>query len=487
MRYFIGIDLGTSSVKSLLTDENGTVISISQREYDIQKPETSWAEQDLNLLWRATAETLKEITSKNATIKNKILGIGYSGQMHGLVALDKNNELVRPAIIWADQRSQSAINFISKKIPDYREITFNSLSTGFLIASLVWLRENEPENYEKISHVMLPKDYIRFRMCGELGTEVSDASATCAFDVKNRVWAWEIINALNLDKKIFVKSHNSCEIAGRVNKKCSEETGLPEGILIVYGGGDTLVQTIGNGVTDSMISNIGTASQLLCPINEPLHDKEFRTNTFCHVDENQWLIMGANLTGGVALKWLRGILEMKSYDEMTELALESEIGAKNLYFLPYLNGERTPWNDPKAKGIFFGLNLEHGRKEIIRAVMEGIIFAQRETLEIFSRMGLKFNRVVVSGGGARSEAFKKIIASVLKCEVATNKVQEQGCIGAAILSMVGTGTYGSIQEACRKIIIFDEKVTSPNKECEKIYDEKFAKFHEIYPANKKLF
>ena len=477
MRYFIGIDLGTSSVKSLLTDENGTVISISQREYDIQKKESSWAEQDMNLLWNSTAETLQEIINKNSSLKNQISGIGYSGQMHGLVALDKNYKLVRPAIIWADQRSQSAINFITEKIPDYRNTTFNSLSTGFLIASLIWLRENEPENYEKISHVMLPKDYIRFKMCGELGTEVSDASATAAFDVKNREWAWDMINKLNLDKNLFVKCHNSCEVAGS----------LPENIQIVYGGGDTLVQTIGNGVIDSMISNIGTASQLLCPVNQPLHDSEFRTNTFCHVTENQWLIMGANLTGGVALKWLRGILDINSYDEMTNLALQSEVGAKNLYFLPYLNGERTPWNDPNAKGIFFGLNLEHGRKEFIRAVMEGIIFAQRETLEIFSKMGLKFNRVVVSGGGARSEAFKNIIASVLKCEVVTNKVKEQGCIGAAILSMVGTGTYSNIREACKKIVVFDEKITSPNSEWEKIYDEKFAKFHEIYPANKKLF
>ena len=484
MRYFIGIDLGTSSVKSLLMSETGDVIGIAQREYDILKANTSWAEQDMDSLWLKTCETLQELTGK---FKHNIAGIGYSGQMHGLVMLDKDNHPIRRAIIWADQRSGNEIEFISRVIPDYRNITFNSLSTGFLAASLIWVREHEPDNYSKIAHVMLPKDYIRFKMSGELGTDLSDASGTGIFDMQRRNWSTEMIRELELDPKIFVSVHDSCEIAGQVNKECSDLTGLPEGVNLVYGGGDTLVQTIGNGVTDltkSLISNIGTASQLLCPVNQPLHDKEFRTNTFCHVVKNQWLLMGANLNGGVALKWLKNILEAPDYNYMTDLALQSEPGAKNLLFLPYLNGERTPYNDPEARGVFLGLSLVHSRKELIRSVMEGIIFSQRETLEIFSQIGLKFSRVIASGGGAKSEAFKSIIASTLKCEVLTNSITEQGCIGAAILAAVGTGTFSSIHEACNTIVKFDERVTYPDKDLTKRYDELFARFHRIYPATK---
>ena len=488
LRYFIGIDIGTSSVKSLIIDENGNLIGISQREYDIIKPQQSYSEQDMNILWSATSETLRDLMTSNSSIKNKISGIGFSGQMHGLVMLDKNGKLIRNAIIWADQRSQNSIEKITNIFPTYRNITFNSLSTGFLISSLIWIRDNEPKNYEKIFHVMLPKDYIRYKICGELGTDYSDASGTGIFDIEKQNWAYEIIEALGIDKNIFVECHEASEIAGRVSEICSNETGLNKGIPVVYGGGDTLVQALGNGINDNvLISNIGTASQLLCLSNIPLHDKFFRTNTFCHVEKNKWLLMGANLSGGVALKWLKNILGCNSYSEMTELALKAEAGSKGLIFLPYLNGERTPHNDPNARGIFFGLSLSHGRNEIIRSTMEGIIFAQRETFEIFKQMGLNFNRVIASGGGARSEAFKKILASSLNCEVITNRINEQGCVGAAILSMTGTKTFSSIKEACEKIISFNDEVIKPNLEQSKIYDELFTKFQKIYPSNKGNF
>lgn len=488
MRYFIGVDLGTSSVKSLLMNETGQVLGISSREYDIIKQKSSWAEQDINLLWQKTSETLSELANKFYSIKHNIIGLSFSGQMHGLIALDKNLIPVRNAIIWADQRSRESINFIERVIPDYREIIFNSLSTGFLAASLIWIRENEPGNYEKINYIMLPKDYIRFKICGELGTEISDASGTGLFDTAKREWAFDIIKKLNLDSKIFVPCKNSWDIAGELNKECADLTGLPEKIAIIYGGGDTLVQAIGNGlINSSLISNIGTASQLLCAVNRPLHDKKFRTNTFCHAVPNKWLLMGANLTGGVALKWLRNILGIPDYETMTNLALESEPGAKDLLFLPYLNGERTPYNDPNARAIFSGLNMNHGQKEFIRAVMEGIIFAQRETLEIFSEMGLNFSRVISSGGGAKSAAFREIIANVLKCEVITNKIHEQGCIGAAILAATGTGTFKTINEACENIIKFDDSITFPDPEKMKVYDEIFTRYKKIYPANKNLF
>ncbi|MBQ7577458.1 MAG: xylulokinase [Synergistaceae bacterium] len=488
MRYFIGVDLGTSSVKSLLMDENGQTLGIASREYDIIKQNSSWAEQKINFLWRKTSETLSELASKFNSLKNSITAMSFSGQMHGLIALDKNFTPVRNAIIWADQRSRDSINYIERTAPDYREKIFNSISTGFLAASLIWIRDNEPENYEKIKYVMLPKDYIRFKICGEIGTEISDASGTGLFDVIKHEWAYDVIAKLNLDPKIFVPCKNSSDLAGKLNKVCARLTGLPEGISIIYGGGDTLVQAIGNGARENiLISNIGTASQLLCAIHKPMHDKDFRTNTFCHVIQNQWLLMGANLTGGAALKWLKKVLGIKDYETMTNLALESEPGAKDLLFLPYLNGERTPYNDPQARAIFFGLNMNHGQKEFIRAAMEGIIFAQRETLEIFRGMGLNFSQVIVSGGGAKSAAFREIIANVLKCIVITNKISEQGCIGAAILAAVGSGTFRTIYEACDKIIKFGDSIAIPDPKKMSLYDEIFARFQKIYPANKNLF
>ena len=488
MRYFLGVDLGTSSVKSLLMDEDGVVAGIAQRGYDIQKPEPSWAEQDMDLLWDATAETLRELTGKFPSLKGQIVGIGFSGQMHGLVMLGTDGKPVRPALIWADQRSQDAIAHISASAPHYRETTLNSLSTGFLLCSLLWVREHEPEVYEKIRHVMLPKDYIRWRMCGELGTDCSDASGTAAFDTAKRQWAWDMIRQLGLDEGFFVPCHESWEVAGQITRRCAEETGLPEGVPVVHGGGDTLVQAVGNGLAEGdLISNIGTASQLLCLADRPLHDPEFRTNTFCHAVPERWLLMGANLTGGVALKWLKGILGMESYEQMTELAFRAEPGSGGVVFLPYLNGERTPWNDPDARGIFFGLSLKHGREELVRAVMEGIILAQRETLEIFRQMGLSFHRVIASGGGARSPLFRKIIASALSCTVRTSAVQEQGCVGAAILAAVGTGTFSGIGEACSHIVRFEGEATEPDPEWTERYDAAFAKFHALYPANRRLF
>lgn len=492
MRYYLGIDLGTSSVKSLLMGEDGSVVGIRQKEYDIHKIRQEYAEQDMEQLYEAASSTIRDLTSAYPAEAGALAGIGYSGQMHGLVMLDQQDRLVRDAIIWADQRSQDAIDRIYSLVPkdEFRAVTLNSLSTGFLVSSLMWVKEHEPDNYEKIRRVMLPKDYIRFRMCGEFGTDMSDASSTVIFDTAGRTWAFDLIRRIGLEESFFPKCHESYEIAGTVTRRCAEETGLKEGIPIVYGGGDTLVQAVGNGITGegTLISNIGTASQLVCLSGTPVHDPQYRTNTFCHVADRMWLIMGANLSGGVSLKWLKNnVLQMNSYDEMTDLADTVPAGSDGLLFLPYLSGERTPWNDPNARGIFFGLSLKHERKELIRAVMEGIIFAQRGSLEIFREMGLSFNRVIASGGGARSRVFKSVIASQFDCEVVTSTVREQGCVGAAIIAAVGTGAYRDYREACGRIVHFSDEVTEPDPEDTKVYNERYEVFRQLYPASRKLF
>lgn len=492
MGYLLGIDIGTSSVKSLLMDEEGHVAAIAQKEYDIIKPKQSWAEQEMGQLWEAAAWTIRSVIGQCPQVKGDISGISYSGQMHGLVMLDKAGREVRNTIIWADQRSAQSIERIYQAVPreEYQAVTLNALSTGFLVSSLVWVRDHEPEQYEKICKVMLPKDYIRFRMCGQMGTDVSDASSTVIFDTAGRQWAWDLIRRTGLEESFFVPCYESDQIAGAVSKECARETGLPEGIPVVYGGGDTLVQALGNGVIQPgmAISNIGTASQLVTVSDRPVYDKEFRTNTFCHVGKDQWLLMGANLSGGISLKWLKNnILEMESYDAMTDLAEQSAPGSDGLFFLPYLSGERTPWNDPDARGIYFGLSLKHGRADMIRAAMEGIIYAQRSSLKIFQGMGLSFERVVASGGGANSRVFRQILADQFGCRVVTSLVREQGCVGAAILAGVGTGVFADQREACERIVRFSEQVTEPEEKRRELYEERFSVFEKLYPANKELF
>lgn len=492
MGYLLGIDVGTSSVKSLLMDEDGTVAGIAQKEYDMIKPRQSWAEQEMGQLWEATAWTLRSLMAQCPQAREGISGISYSGQMHGLVMLDKEGKEVRNTIIWADQRSSKAIDRIYEIVPreEYESVTLNALSTGFLVSSLVWVRDQEPENYERIHKVMLPKDYIRFRMCGELGTDMSDASSTVIFDTAARQWAWDLIRRIGLEESFFVTCHESSEIAGTVSEACARETGLPEGVPIAYGGGDTLVQALGNGMTrpGMAISNIGTASQLVTISKRPVYDKDFRTNTFCHVDGRRWLLMGANLSGGVSLKWLKNnVLAMESYEAMTDLAEQSLPGSDGLFFLPYLSGERTPWNDPNARGIYFGLGLKHERADMIRAAMEGIIYAQKCSLEIFREMGLSFERVIASGGGANSRVFRQIIADQFGCEVVTNLVKEQGCVGAAILAGVGVGVFSDYEEACSWIVRFGDEVTEPNASNHKLYEERFQVFARLYPSNRELF
>ena len=299
---------------------------------------------------------------------------------------------------------------------------------------------------EKIRYVVFPKDYIRYKMCGEIGTDMSDASSGAIFDTKKRDWAWGLIEKLQMPKEIFPECHEAYEAAGTVNKECAEQTGLKEGIKIAYGGGDTLMQGVGNGIIRPGIlaANIGTSCQISGGFNEPLYDEKFRTNTFCHVKEDLWMLMGAHLSGGVALKWLmNNILEMGSYDEMTSLAATVPAGSEGLVFLPYLSGERTPYNDPNAKGIYFGMTLKHERAHMIRSTMEGIVFGLRTSIEIFKDLGIEYHKIIASGGGARGKLFLEMQADIFDCEIYTNQGNEQACIGAAITAAIAAGEFGN--------------------------------------------
>ena len=492
MNYYLGVDIGTSSVKSLLMDATGNIAGTSQIGYDIIKSSLKYAEQHMEELWEATKRTISDIVKRYPVESAKIQGISYSGQMHGLVMVDKDGRPIRNAIIWADQRSAGEIEKIYQTVGKdaYRSVALNSLSTGFLISSLMWVKEHEPENYEKIHTVMFPKDYIRYRMCGGLGTDMSDASSGAIFDTRNRQWAWELIEKLGMNKEIFPECRESSEIAGEVTEDCAASTGLKAGIKIAYGGGDTLMQGVGNGIIapGTLAANIGTACQLSGGFHEPVYDKEFRTNTFCHVKKDLWMLMGAHLSGGVAMKWLMNqILDMGSFDEMTALASTVPAGSEGMVFLPYLSGERTPYNDPDAKGIYFGMTLKHTRAHMIRSTMEGIVFGLRSSIEIFKGLGIEYHKIIASGGGARGRLFLQMQADIFDCDIYTNQGSEQAGIGAAITAAVACGEYKDYQEACAKLVHMKDEAVSPIRENQKHYEEQFAVYRELYRHNQDLF
>ena len=492
MEYFVGIDLGTSSVRAVAVDPDGNASAAGQCEYDIQKPELDRAEQDMDQLWEATVQAIRKMLAEKPEIRDEVRGIGFSGQMHGLVMVDREIRPVGNAIIWADQRSAEQIRHIYGTVPEeeFAKVFENRLSTGFLLPSLVWVREKEPARYEKIYKVMLPKDYIRYRICGELGTDASDACSTGMWDMKARAWAFDILKKLDIPAEYLVESHESYEKAGTVTKECAERTGLKEGTFVAFGGGDSLMMELGNGMIRGglMASTIGTACHLTCALDAPTYDPKLRTNTWCHGGEHLWSIMGAHLSGGVALKWLKNnILGAQSFDAMTALASEVPAGSEGLLFLPYLNGERTPHNDPNAKAVYLGMTLRHDKRHMIRSTMEGIVYSMKESYAIFRSLGIRGDRIIAAGGGAKSPLFRQIQADMYDCPIYINQGKEQASIGAAMTAAVGSGYYKDYEEACARMVHLSPEVTEPIPENVKRYEEEFQRFKEIYFANKALF
>lgn len=492
MSSLMGIDLGTSSVKTLIMSASGKVLSLAQKGYDIESIEPGFAEQNIDTLCDAAFQTVQAAIKKERIIPDDIAGVGFSGQMHGLVLLDNDNKPIRNAIIWADQRSGAQIDEIYSIIPkdEFRKITLNSPSAGFYICSLLWVRAHEPETFKKIHKAVLPKDYIRYMLCGELATDQSDASSTLIFDVAKRQWAWQLIDKLGLDRNIFPDCGKTCDVAGYVSAKGERLSGLREGTPLIYGGGDQPMQAVGNGIIAPGIfsSNIGTASQISCAADRPLHDELYRTNTFCHAEEGLWTVMGASLCGGIALKWLRNkIFKGYSYDDFDKFAEQVPVGSDGLIFLPYLGGERTPYNDPDAKGMFYGLTFSHDYKYMIRSVMEGITYSLRSSLEIVESLGLKADKIIASGGGASGDVWLQIQADIFGRDIYTAKATEQACIGAAVCAGVGVKTYSSLKEGCSMAVRLNDRVVHPNAASTKIYDKYYTVFSSLYPQTKELF
>lgn len=488
----LGIDVGTSGLKAMLLDPERGVHTLAAREYDVEIPQPGRAEQSPELWWDALIEVLRTLRKKAPAEFNVIDAIGFSGQMHGLVMTDRDGAPVRSAILWLDQRSEAQVQYMNATLSwqEIEEVLQNRPFPGFAVPSLLWVRDNEREHYDKCAYVMQPKDYLRLRLTGEAGTDVSDASATAGFDVARRTWAHDILRCVGIDTEKFTRCAESTQTAGEVRGAAASETGLRAGIPVMFGAGDQPAQSIGNGAVREglVISNIGTGGQIAAYSAHDVHDKALRTHTFCHAVNGAYTVFGASLCSGLSVKWLKNnVLGVSTYDELSALALQAGPCSEGLVYLPYLTGERTPHMDSKAKGMFFGLTLGHDRRHFARAVMEGVTFGLRDSLEILANTGIGVERVIASGGGARSSIWLQIQADIFGKEVVVCKVKEQACLGACIIAGLGRGIFSSAAEAAERLVSFEERVYAPDTAAHRRYDDAYETFQKLYDANKELF
>lgn len=492
MNFLIGIDIGTSSTKTILMNTDGVILAKAQESYPIDVPEIGRAEQSPEIWWRAVVNTLQEIVNKTNIDTSHIRAVGLSGQMHGLVLIDEAGELVRPAIVWSDQRSKTQVEFIKETVQkeNHEDKVLNAISTGFALPSLLWVKDHEPENYEKADKLLLPKDYIRYKLTGKIATESTDASGTLAFNIAEREWNYSLIRHLGLRKALFPKCYEPVEVAGEISQEAARITGLREGTPVVFGGGDQFMQGIGNGIhSPGMVSsNIGTGGQVAAVVDRPVNDAQCRTNLFCHVQQHTWNIQGSSLNSGLSFEWLKSkILRENSFAQLTVRAEKVAPGSEGLLFLPYLTGERTPYLDPNAKGMFFGLTLKHTADHLIRSVMEGVIFSLRDSLEIIESLGIKVNQVVASGGGAKSRLWLQMQADIFQKQIVTTEVDDEACVGAAIVAGVGVNVFPTIAEACQRLLSMSEEIIEPIEQNITIYDRCYVLYRQLYKSNKSLF
>ncbi len=498
LKYAIGIDLGTSGTKTVLFDETGNVICSATAEYPMYQPQNGYAEQEPADWYNASISTIKTVVSKSGIDVGDIAGIGLSGQMHGLVMLDENNDVIRRSIIWCDQRTARECEEITEKVGAKRlvEITANPALTGFTASKILWVRNNEPDNYARCRHILLPKDYIRFMLTGVYATEVSDASGMQLLDVANRCWSYEVLIKLGIDKNMLAKVYESPEITGFITKEIAALTGLKEGTPVVGGAGDNAAAAVGTGVVKNgrAFTTIGTSGVVFAHTSEISIDPKGRVHTFCCAVPGAWHVMGVTQGAGLSLKWFRDnfcqaekdtakLMGIDEYYLMDKEAGTVPVGANRLLYLPYLMGERTPHLDPNARGMFFGLSAIHTKKDLLRAVMEGVAFSLRDCMEICREIGINVSDMTACGGGGSSSLWRQMLADLYACPVKTLASKEGPALGAAILAFVGTGVYDSVPAACEAIIKTD-KEQQPIQENIPVYESYYRLYTEIYPAVK---
>lgn len=484
MSCFVGIDLGTSSLKTIIIEEDGKVRGTASQGYQFSSPQNNYAEHDPEVWWSACVGTIKRAMQQGNVSAEEIRAVSFSGQMHGLVTLDQDCRPVRPAILHCDARSGRQIREIKDKIGEEKakELIMNPVYTGFLLTSLQWVRDEEAHCYDRIRQVCLPKDYLKLKLTGEVSSDYSDASATLAFDIRNGGWSEEILRILDIPLAWFPKCYGTSEVVGTVSRQAAEETGLAEGTLVVAGGGDQVMQGIGNGITRAgqASANIGTSGQVSFQSDVPILNSKLSTNTFMGYKKDRWITMGAIMNAGLCYKWFNSLFPSVDYDEMNARIAKVSPGSGGVVFLPYLNGERTPHLDPNLSGVFFGVNLRTGRDQLARAVMEGVSFAMNQCIEVCGELGLHADSIVASGGGSHSMPWLQIQADIYNVPLKVADTDEQAGLGAAIAASVGAGAYGSIDEGCRAVVKYKDFEIIPNVENHKIYMEYYQLYKDIF-------
>jgi xylulokinase len=483
----MGVDLGTSSTKAVIIDRDGNLLSCATQEYSFETPHPGWAEQDPQTWLEAALETMRRALAQADVPPEWIAAIGLSGQMHGTVCLDGRGRVLRPAVIWADQRSREQVARIYRDIGPERlgEWTANPLATGFMLATWLWLREHEPQTSRATAHLLLPKDYLRYCFTGELGTEPSDASSTLLFDTAQRCWNEVLLETLEIDPGLLPPIRESAEIAGGLQVEVAGAVGLRPATPVVYGGGDQSTQALAHGIVEPGIVSctIGTGGQIFAPTLEPVYDPSLRLHLFCHALPDAWYLMAAILSAGMSLRWLRDqVFENRSYQDLAEMATAVSPGAEGLYFLPHLAGERTPHMAPQARGAFVGLTLRHHRGHMVRAVMEGVVLALRQGFELLLELGVKAERVVASGGGTRHRLWLQLQADILNRPIYQTQTEEAAAVGAALLAGVGVGVYTNAVAACRQTVRWRDEVIQPDPEKAALYSDAYYNFCKLYPA-----
>jgi xylulokinase len=498
--YFLGIDVGTGGTRALIIDEQGRTIASATGEHQaFASPQIGWAEQDPEDWWRACGVAVCEALAKGHLRGNQIACVGLSGQMHGAVLLDDQGRVVRPALIWCDVRTEEQSQRLTAQIGIDRliELTCNPALTNFTLTKCLWVRENEPENWGRVRSIMLPKDYVRFRLTGERVTDMSDASGTLLLDVAHRCWSKEILELVQLDESLLPDLYESPEIGGRISSEGAAATGLHAGTPVVAGAGDQAAGAIGMGVVSSgtVSATIGTSGVVLAATSAPALDPKGRLHTFCHAVPGRWMVMGVTQAAGFSLRWFRdqfgagtnGHCDSRRdpYDTLTADATNAPPGCDGLLWAPYLMGERTPYLDPAARGALVGLTASHTRAHVIRAILEGVAFSLRDTFSIFQELEVPVKTVRLGGGGARSPLWRQIQADVYGRSVEMVEAEEGAAYGAAILAGVGAEAWPTVDDACNAVVRVAGHVDR-NLRDSVVLDNAYAMYRRIYPAMKSI-
>ena len=491
-QYFLGIDTSTTSSKALLIDEEGQVVAVASSPHTLQTPKPLWSEQDPHEWWQAVSASIRQVLTESGIDAERVAAVGLTGQMHGLVLLDETGEVLRPAILWNDQRTQAECDEIHARIGKERfiQISGNVALTGFTAPKILWVQNNEPEVYAKARHILLPKDYIRWQLTGEYAMDKADGAGTVLFDLKSRAWSPEILDKLCIDPTWMPRTFEGSEFTGYVTSEAAAAIGLKAGTPVVAGGGDQAAQAVGVGAVEPGVValTVGTSGVVFATTPSALIEPEGRLHAFCHAVPGMWHFMGVMLSAAGSLQWYRDTLApMMSFDDLLKEAEPVPAGSEGLQFLPYLTGERTPHPDPLARGAFIGLTIRHGRGHMTRAVLEGVSFGLKDSFTLIQNAGLgEIRQVRASGGGTKGALWRQILASVLEAELVTVNTTEGAAYGAALLAGVGAGAWSDVPSACKAAVKITGS-TNPDPAQSEVYRGTYSLYRELYPVLKSSF